>query len=86
MSSESVNPESSDSLNFKVVQWLAPSFVFVAIFFHAFDIYPLGPMFHLVGACLWSYVGFRKKQGPILLNFLPQIPVWTSGLVYWLVR
>ena len=68
---------------FKFIEWLAPSFVFVAIICHAFDLYPIGPMFHLVGASLWVYVGLKKKAGPILLNFVPQIPVWISGLVYW---
>lgn len=77
---------SIDSRTFKVIQWMAPSFVFVAICFHAFDVYPAGPAFHLTGAILWTYVGIRKKEGPILLNFVPQIPVWTSGLIYWMVR
>jgi hypothetical protein len=55
----------------------------VAIICHAFDLYPIGPMFHLAGASLWTYVGIKTKQGPILLNFVPQIPIWISGLVYY---
>lgn len=71
---------------FKILEWLAPSFVFIAIWFHAFDIYPLGPIFHLAGACIWVYVGIKKKAGPILLNFVPQIPVWVSGLIFWFIN
>lgn len=68
---------------FNIIRWLAPSFVFVAIVFHAFDLYPIGPMFHLIGASLWVYVGAKTKQGPVLLNFIPQIPVWLTGLLYY---
>ena len=70
---------------FNVIRWLAPSFVFVAIVCHAFDLYPIGPMFHLVGASLWVYVGLKTKQGPVLLNFIPQIPIWLAGLVYYFI-
>lgn len=68
---------------FNIIRWLAPSLVFIAIWCHAFDLYPLGPMFHLVGASLWVYVGIKTKDGPIMLNFIPQIPVWTAGLLWW---
>jgi len=73
----------NNQIKFKIIEWTAPSFVFIAIVLHAFDIYPFGPMFHLVGACLWVYVGIKKKAGPILLNFLPQIPIWISGLLWY---
>jgi hypothetical protein len=71
------------SKSFNIIRWLAPSLVFIAIWFHAFDVYPIGPIFHLSGAILWVYVGIKTKEGPILLNFVPQIPVWTLGLVYY---
>ena len=75
----------TDSQLFNIIRWLAPSFVFVAIWFHAFDIYPLGPIFHLAGAILWVYVGVKTKQGPVLLNFIPQIPIWSLGLIYYIL-
>ena len=70
---------------FKFIEWLAPSFVFAAIICHAFDgyMYPLGPILHVTGASLWVYVGIKKRSGPILLNFVPQIPVWISGIMFW---
>jgi len=71
---------------FRLIEWLAPSFVFVAIICHAFDLYPIGPMIHIVGASLWVYVGVKKKAGPVLLNFVPQIPIWASGLIYWFIN
>jgi hypothetical protein len=74
-----------DNKLFKTIEWLAPSFVFVAIVCHAFDLYPIGPMIHIVGASLWVYVGVKKKAGPVLLNFIPQIPIWALGLIYWFV-
>jgi hypothetical protein len=78
--------QSGSACVFKLIEWTAPSLVFIAIICHAFDLYPIGPAIHLVGASLWVYVGIKKKAGPILLNFVPQIPVWLSGLVYWLVN
>jgi hypothetical protein len=71
---------------FRLIEWLAPSFVFVAIICHAFDLYPIGPMIHIVGASLWVYVGFKNRAGPVLLNFVPQIPIWASGLIYWFIN
>ena len=74
--------QSAPNPTVKRLQWSAASFVFVAVCFHAFDVYPLGPMFHLAGAVLWFYAGIRTKQGPILLNFGPQIGIWSSGLIW----
>jgi hypothetical protein len=71
---------------FRFIEWLAPSLVFVAVICHAFDLYPIGPMFHLAGASLWVYVGIKKKAGPVLLNFVPQIPIWSSGILWWLLK
>ena len=70
---------------FNIIRWLAPSLVFIAICLHAFDIYPLGPIFHLAGAALWVYVGIKTRQGPVLLNFIPQIPIWSLGLIYYIL-
>lgn len=74
------------SLRFKIIEWTAPTFVFVAIVCHAFDLYPIGPIIHIVGASLWVYVGIKNRAGPILLNFVPQIPIWASGLIYYFVN
>jgi hypothetical protein len=86
---ETITPIESKTKNkyFKVIEWTAPSFIFVAIICHSFDgfMYPLGPLLHLTGASLWVYVGVKNKAGPILLNFVPQIPIWASGLIYWFV-
>lgn len=65
------------------IRWVAASLVFVAIVLHAFDVYPAGPMVHLVGATIWTYTGIKTKEGPIILNFLPQIPIWASGLIWY---
>jgi len=65
------------------LQWIAATFVFFAVWCHAFDLYPIGPMLHLVGAILWVYTGIKNKQGPILLNFVPQIFIWSSGLLWY---
>ena len=78
-----LKPTPEDSLAFTILQWTAPSLVFIAIVLHAFDLYPAGPIFHLAGASLWVVVGIRKKAGPVLLNFVPQIPVWTLGLLWY---
>lgn len=72
---------------FRVIEWTAPSLIFLAIICHAFDglMYPLGPSLHVTGASLWVYVGIKKKAGPILLNFVPQIPIWASGIIFWFI-
>ena len=75
------------SVNRSKLEWVAASFVFCAVICHAFHVYPLGPMLHLTGASIWVYTGIKKKNGPVLLNFSPQIPIWISGLaVYFLSR
>lgn len=67
----------------KRIRWVAASLVFVAVWCHAFDLYPSGPIFHLAGATLWVYTGIKTKEGPILLNFAPQIFIWSSGLIWY---
>ena len=69
---------------FRLIEWVAPCLIFAAIICHSFDgfMYPLAPLLHLTGACLWVYVGLKNKAGPVLLNFVPQIPIWASGLIY----
>ena len=50
------------SKSFNIIRWLAPSLVFIAIWFHAFDVYPIGPIFHLSGAiCGFTLVSKPRK-------------------------
>lgn len=65
------------------LRWTAATFVFFAVWCHAFDLYPTGPILHLIGATLWVLAALPKREGPILLNFTPQIIIWSSGLIWY---
>ncbi|MEC7627238.1 MAG: DUF6552 family protein [Verrucomicrobiota bacterium] len=56
--------------------------ILTAICLHALNVHPLNVIVHLIGACTWSVVGFTWKENSIILNFLPQVFILGSGLIY----
>ena len=66
-----------------VIKYVAATVILLAIGLHAFDMYPYNVFVHIAGAILWTYVGFKWKEGSILLNFVPQIFILGAGLVYY---
>lgn len=68
------------------LKYLAATVILTAICLHSFDVYPLGVMVHFTGAILWTIVGIKWKEGSILLNFVPQIFILGSGLVFYFLK
>jgi len=64
------------------LKYLSATIILTAMFLHAFDMFPYNIIVHIVGAVLWTIVGFKWKEPSILLNFLPQIFILGAGLIY----
>jgi len=68
------------------LKYTAATVILTAICLHSFDIYPLGVIVHFIGAILWTIVGIKWREGSILLNFVPQIFILGSGLIFYLIK
>ena len=65
------------------LKYLSACIILIAIGLHTIPTtYPYNVMVHLVGAFMWAIVGWKWKEGAILLNFLPQIFILSGGLIY----
>jgi hypothetical protein len=63
------------------LKYVSASVILVAIGLHTIpEAYPYNVIVHLVGAILWTIVGLKSKEGAILLNFMPQIVIFSVGL------
>jgi hypothetical protein len=66
------------------LKYLSASVILVAIALHTIpESYPYNIIVHMVGAIMWTVVGFKWKEGAILLNFFPQIIILGIGLIYY---
>jgi uncharacterized membrane protein len=63
------------------LKYLSASFVLIAIVLHTLDVYPINIIVHLIGAIGWTIVGYMWKENSILLNFAPQILIFSLGLL-----
>jgi hypothetical protein len=64
------------------LKYLSALTILVAILLHTIpEAYPINVVVHLIGACMWTVVGMKWKEGSILLNFLPQIFILGTGLI-----
>jgi len=67
------------------LKYLSASIILIAIALHTIpEAYPYNIIVHLVGAILWTIVGLKMKEGAILLNFTPQIIIFSIGLWVYL--
>jgi hypothetical protein len=63
------------------LKYVSALVILVAIGLHTIpEAYPYNVIVHLVGAILWTIVGLKSKEGAILLNFMPQIVIFSVGL------
>jgi Na+/H+ antiporter NhaC len=65
-----------------ILKYISATIIISAMFLHAFDLFPYNIIVHIIGAVLWTIVGFKWKEPSILLNFLPQILILGAGLIY----
>ncbi len=57
--------------------------ILMAIGLHTIpEAYPYNVIVHLVGAMMWTVVGYKWSEGSILLNFVPQIFILGGGLAW----
>ncbi len=63
------------------LKYFSATLVLIAIVLHTLDMYPINIIVHLVGAVGWTIVGYMWKENSILLNFAPQILIFSLGLM-----
>lgn len=69
---------------FWYLKYISAIIVLIAIALHTIpEAYPINVVVHLIGAILWTIVGYKMKEGAILLNFTPQILILGGGLIYF---
>ena len=64
------------------LKYISAVLVLIAIVLHTLDVYPINIIIHLIGAIGWTIVGWKWKENSILLNFAPQILIFTVGLLF----
>lgn len=63
------------------LKYLSATTILFAMVLHTIpEAYPYNVIVHLIGACMWTIVGLKWKEGAVLLNFLPQIFILGIGL------
>ena len=63
------------------LKYVSATIILIAIALHTIpEAYPYNVIVHLVGAILWTIVGYKWKEGAVLLNFTPQIIILATGL------
>jgi hypothetical protein len=63
------------------LKYISATIILIAIALHTIPgSYPYNIIVHLVGAVLWTIVGYKWGEGAILLNFTPQIIILSAGL------
>ena len=63
------------------LKYFSATMVLIAIVLHTLDMYPINIIDHLIGAIGWTVVGLMWKENSILLNFAPQILIFSLGLL-----
>jgi len=63
------------------LKYFSATMVLIAIVLHTLDMYPINIIVHLIGAIGWTVVGLMWKENSILLNFAPQILIFSLGLL-----
>lgn len=64
------------------LKYLSAITILIAVVLHTMDVYPINILVHLIGAIGWTIVGYKWKENSILLNFGPQIIIFSAGLLF----
>ena len=68
----------------RIIKWVSASIILIAMVFHVLGLTPWNSILQLIGAAVWTYVGFKWKERSIIMNFLPQFLIIIPGLIYLL--
>ena len=65
-----------------VVKWASAVILLIAMVLHVLGITPWNSFVQMLGAAGWIYVGWKWREGALILNFLPQFAIIIPGLIY----
>ncbi len=62
-----------------VMKWLASIFILTGVFCTNMNLYPFNIYLQSIGVILWTIIGLGTGEKLILVNFIPQIPLFLLG-------
>ena len=70
-------------MNITILKWLSSISVLIGVLCTNLNIYPYNIYFQSLGAISWVIISLYVKDRSLLLNFLPQLPLFAIG--YYLI-
>jgi hypothetical protein len=64
------------------LRWLGAFTMTLAVTLHTLNIYPWNVYVQMVGAVIWIYSGTKEKDWALVSNFVPQLVIMTTGMIY----
>ena len=68
-----------------IMKWFSSLFVLTGILCTNLNIYPYNIYFQSIGAISWIIVSYVASDRSMMMNFLPQIPLFAIGYYILLV-
>ena len=62
-----------------ITKWLASLFILIGVLCTNLNLYPFNIYIQSLGVILWTIVGLNTGEKLILINFIPQIPLFLLG-------
>ena len=62
-----------------IIKWLASIFILTGVLCTNLNLYPYNIYFQSLGVILWTIIGLDTGEKSILVNFIPQIPLFMLG-------
>ena len=62
-----------------IMKWLASIFILSGVFCTNLNLYPFNIYLQSLGVILWTLIGLDTGEKLILVNFVPQIPLFLLG-------
>jgi hypothetical protein len=63
------------------LEWISTAILMVGILMTAYNVYPLGVWFSLVGNAGWLIVGYLWKKWSLIIIELMAVAIYISGLI-----
>ena len=66
-------------MNITILKWLSSISVLIGVLCTNLNIYPYNIYFQSLGAISWVFIIVYIKDRSLMLNFLPQLPLFAIG-------
>jgi hypothetical protein len=66
-------------MNITILKWLSSISVLIGVLCTNLNIYPYNIYFQSLGAISWVFISVYIKDRSLMLNFLPQLPLFAIG-------